>query len=336
MRGIRTLIRELWWYLTYDDYGRRRLRPAAYALLLPLGLAAAVFLWAFFQSRQALPAERPAPTLPPPTATAVFATVTAAASRPTATPAPLCPEDPLLWRLVEIRLDLRDPKTGKPIQLPKPIYRIDPPCVYQGLWRDLADALFATYTRADVPPKIDKEVEVPWYWDPGPEITRKTISIYLAWMEYLFYDRAGRKIDEVLTPYTALSTGDPDYPVLVYLYRDYPGAAYGVQWEGTIENVFGGRVTEIRPVRLEGGTVLRRVEPVLYHAGVHRWFLAGGKGLTRRIHVVDADGLGLWEVLGVRGTTRSALGRTFGKKDFFPDQVDLKAYPMQKTLTFTP
>ena len=53
MRGIRTLIRELWWYLTYDDYGRRRLRPAAYALLLPLGLAAAVFLWAFFQSRQA-------------------------------------------------------------------------------------------------------------------------------------------------------------------------------------------------------------------------------------------------------------------------------------------
>jgi len=329
------MLRAIWEYLTYERYGRRIMRPAAVGMLgttLAVGAIAPIILAACLM---APPPVRPAPTLPPPTATAVFATATAVASQPTATPAPLCPEDPQLWQLVEIQ-PFQDPKTGKPVRLLKPIYRIEPPCVYQGLWRDLADALFATYTRADVPPKIDKKVEVPWYWDPGPEITRKTIGIYLAWKDYLFYDRAGRKIDEILTLYTALSTGDPDYPVLVYLYRDYPGAAYGVQWGGATEGVFSGRIQEIWPVRLEGGTVLRRVTPVLYHAGVRRWFRADGKDMPRRMHVVEADGSGLWEVLGVQGTTRSELGRAFGKKDFFPDQVDLKAYPMEKTLTFTP
>ncbi|GBD07777.1 hypothetical protein HRbin22_00003 [Candidatus Thermoflexus japonica] len=327
--------KEIYEYLTYEHYGKRRWRPAAYGLLLTLAVAAGMLLAGGIFALQAPRGARPAPTLPPPTATAVFATATATAVRPTATPAPQCPEDPILWKLVEVRPFL-DPKTQKPVQLPKPIYRIDPPCVYQGLWRDLATALFADYTRADVPPLVDKLVEVPWYWDPGPEITREIIGIYLSWADYLFYDREGRKIDEILTIYTALPTGDPDYPVLVYLYRDSPGAAYIVQWGDTPEGPFSGRVTEIWPVRLEGGTVLRRVIPVLYHAGVHRWFLADGKGMLRRMHVVEADGSGLWEVLGVRGTTRSELGRIFGKKDFFPDRVDLKAYPMEKTATFTP
>ncbi|GBD07775.1 hypothetical protein HRbin22_00001 [Candidatus Thermoflexus japonica] len=265
------------------------------------------------------PAAPVSPTLAPPTPAAVSTPASGSA----------CPEDPARWSLVPL-----SGPGGKPVQPPP--QRIDPPCVYQGLWRDLATALFADYTRADVPPLADKKVEVPWYWDPGPEITRKVIGIYLSWGGYLFYDREGRKIDEILTIYTALPTGDPDYPVLVYLYRDSPGAAYIVQWGDTPEGPFSGRVTEIWPVRLEGGTVLRRVIPVLYHAGVHRWFLADGKGMLRRMHVVEADGSGLWEVLGVRGTTRSELGRIFGKKDYFPDRVDLKAYPMEKTLTFTP
>ncbi len=242
---------------------------------------------------------------------------------------------PALWKLVEVKPFL-DPKTGKPVQLPKPVYRIDPPCVYQGFWKDMADALFATYTREDVPPKVDKQIEVPWYWEPGPEISRKTIGIYLALKDYLFYDREGRKIDEVLTPYTVLPTGDPDYPVVVYLYRDSPGAAYAVQWGDTKGDVFSGRIREIWPLRLSGGTVLRRVIPVLYHAGVRRWFLADGKGMTRRIHVVNADGSGLWGVFGVPGTTRSELAKAFGKKDFFPETVDLRSYTLKEPLSFGP
>jgi len=319
MRGIRTLIRELWWYLTYDDYGRRRLRPAAYALLLPLGLAAAVFLWAFFQSRQALPAERPAPTLPPPTATAVFATVTAAASRPTATPAPLCPEDPLLWRLVEIRPDLRDPKTGKPIQLPKPPQRIDPPCVYDLLARDLARSLVPN-PDFPTPAAPGKTLSVPWFWAPGTEVPAVRVRLKTAAFFESDYDARGRRIETRFLPYTAVATGDPDHPVLAYVYRDDPGAAWAL----------GRRVDREEPfqwlrIRLEGGEVSRFVVPMIYEARTRRWIWSAYPTPLppRDFHAVPAGSAeSLAELFGLPLWRRSELLSRFGLKEIFPEAVD--------------
>jgi hypothetical protein len=169
MYWIRWFFKELWWYLTYEHYGRRRLRPATWGLLFTLPLLAAFYLLALGLGQQAaLPGERPAPTLPPLTKTAIFAAVTATAQAPTRTPAPRCPEDPRLWQLVPLQGTLRDPKTGQPIQLPKPPQRIEPACVYEGLARDLAHTLVPN---PDVPaPSVeDKVLSVPWFWAPGME-----------------------------------------------------------------------------------------------------------------------------------------------------------------------
>ncbi|WP_200808205.1 hypothetical protein, partial [Thermoflexus hugenholtzii] len=74
MYWIRWFFKELWWYLTYEHYGKRRLRPATWALLFTLPLLAAFYLLALgLGQRSALPGERPAPTLPPLTKTAIFA-----------------------------------------------------------------------------------------------------------------------------------------------------------------------------------------------------------------------------------------------------------------------
>ncbi|WP_322799348.1 hypothetical protein [Thermoflexus sp.] len=127
-------------YLTYDDYGRRRPRPVAYGLLAAVGVALGLGVGAGIFALQAPPAAPwPASTFAPPTATA--------SAPPTPTPAPLCPDDPRLWRLVEMRPFL-DPKTGNPIQMLKPDYRIEPLCVYQGFWRDVAHSLFLSDPRS--------------------------------------------------------------------------------------------------------------------------------------------------------------------------------------------
>ncbi len=328
IRGLRSLWKELYEYFTYDHYGKRKPRPAFYGVVLTLLVAAGMFAAAGLLALRAPRGEGPAPTLPPPTKTAIFATVTAQAARPTNTPAPLCPEDPALWQLVEVKPFL-DPKTGKPVQLPKPIYRIDPPCVYQSLWRDIARRVFLKDPPA---PTVEKEVEnVPWYWEPGPEISRWPFKPARANRAFIFYDRNGRKIDEVFTIYTVLPTGDRDYPVIAYIYRDYPNPAYAIQWEE-------GRITKGRPVRLSGGTVLRRVGGMFYDARGRHWVVADyiGGGYPRALHATTADGSGLWEALGVKGTTRSELARAFGMEDFFPETVDLKQIPMGDLLEFGP
>ncbi|MDW8065999.1 MAG: hypothetical protein RMK32_10280, partial [Anaerolineae bacterium] len=165
---LKAIWKALFEYLTYDRYGRRRPRPAVYGLLAAVVVILGMMLAAGVFALQAPPAvPQPVPTFAPPTATAIVARIaTATASAPpTNTPAPLCPEDPRLWRLVEIQPYL-DPKTGKPVQRLKPIYRIEPACVYAGFWRDAAHILFLT----DPPkPTVEKRVEnVPWYWSPDP------------------------------------------------------------------------------------------------------------------------------------------------------------------------
>ncbi|WP_322797893.1 hypothetical protein, partial [Thermoflexus sp.] len=224
------------------------------------------------------------------------------------------------------------PRTGQPVQRLKPIYRIEPACVYEGFWRDLAHILFLT----DPPkPTVEKRVEnVPWYWSPDPGfIYRPFRPAWNTSMDFTFYDREGALIDEVLTIYTAVQTGDPDYPVLIHLYRDSPGAAYVVQWED-------GRIIRVRPASLEGGTVLRRVGQFLYDARGRRWVYAdiipGIGGYPRGMHATTADGSALWEILGVRGLKRSELAKAFGMREFFPERINLKEWKLGKIFRIGP
>ncbi|MCS6964971.1 MAG: hypothetical protein NZM16_13130, partial [Thermoflexus sp.] len=276
-------------------------------------------------------APQPVPTFAPPTATAIaerIATATASAP-PTPTPAPLCPDDPRLWRLVEMRPFL-DPKTGNPIQMLKPDYRIEPLCVYQGFWRDVAHSLFLS----DPPkPTVEKEVKnVPWYWKPGPDIVYYPHYPDQQKRDFLFYDREGRRIDEVLTPITAAWTGDPDYPVVVYMYRDYPGAAYVVQWEK-------GQIVSISRVVLSSKeeTVVRRVFVYLYDAQSKHWVMGNARfRYERAIHSVSGDGSWFWEVYGVPGFRRSELAARFGLRDFFPERINLQEWTLSEPMEIAP
>jgi len=311
----------IWEYLTYERYGRRVLRPGArIALVAAAAALALILLGAAWSWQTARTGARPAPTLPPPTATAVFAAVTATARAPTPTPAPACPEDPRAWALVPLQAGLRDPKTGKPIQLPKPPQRIDPPCVYEGLARDLARSL-APNPDLPTPAARGKTLSVPWFWAPGIEVP--TIQVIVDQGVGYFeadYDAGGRRIEELFLPYTAVATGDPDYPVLVYVYRDLPGVAWAL----------GRRVGSEGPfqwlrIRLEGGEVARFVFPVVYEAKTRRWvWIQYATPLPPRdTHAVPAGsaedvaalfGLPLWR--------RGELLARFGLKDIFPESIN--------------
>ena len=279
------------------------------------------------QGRPAGPSETARPTSTPPPPVSPMATATQAVLKietPTATPAPasasVCPEDPRVWQLVPLQAGLRDPKTGKPIQLPKPPQRIDPPCVYEGLARDLARSL-APNPDLPTPAARGKTLSVPWFWAPGIEVP--TIQVIVDQGVGYFeadYDAGGRRIEELFLPYTAVATGDPDYPVLVYVYRDLPGVAWAL----------GRRVGSEGPfqwlrIRLEGGEVARFVFPVVYEAKTRRWvWIQYATPLPPRdTHAVPAGsaedvaalfGLPLWR--------RGELLARFGLKDIFPESIN--------------
>ncbi|WP_322799347.1 hypothetical protein [Thermoflexus sp.] len=173
---------------------------------------------------------------------------------------------------------------------------------------------------------------VPWYWKPGPDIVYYPFYPDQQDRDFLFYDREGRRIDEVLTPITAVWTGDPDYPVLVYLYRDYPGAAYGIQWTG-------GRIVSVSPVIFSSKeeTVVRRVDSFLYDARIKRW--VGGNTrfrYERAIHSVSGDGSWFWEVYGVPGFRRSELAARFGLREFFPERINLQEWTLDEPVKIEP
>jgi hypothetical protein len=178
------------------------------------------------QGRPAGPSETARPTSTPPPPASPTATATQAVLKietPTPTPAPasasVCPEDPRVWQLVPLQVGLRDPKTGKPIQLPKPPQRIDPPCVYEGLARDLARSLVPN-PDFPAPAVRGKTLSVPWFWAPGMEVPTIRVEVGTDYFFEASYDAGGRRIEDLFLPYTAVATGDPDYPVLVYVYRD--------------------------------------------------------------------------------------------------------------------
>jgi hypothetical protein len=279
------------------------------------------------QGRPAGPSETARPTSTPPPPASPTATATQAVLKietPTATPAPasasVCPEDPRAWQLVPLQAGLRDPKTGKPIQLPKPPQRIDPPCVYEGLARDLARSLVPN-PDFPTPAVRGKTLSVPWFWAPGMEAPtiRVIVDQGVGYFE-ADYNAGGRRIEDLFLPYTAVATGDPDYPVLVYVYRDFPGVAWAL----------GRRVESEEPfqwlrIRLEGGETERLVLPVVYEAKTRRWvWVYYATPLPPRdTHAVPAGsaedvaalfGLPLWR--------RGELLARFGLKDIFPESVN--------------
>ncbi|MFZ8845476.1 hypothetical protein [Thermoflexus sp.] len=287
------------------------------------------------QGRPAGPSETARPTSTPPPPASPTATATQAVLKietPTPTPAPasasVCPEDPRAWQLVPLQAGLRDPKTGKPIQLPKPPQRIDPPCVYEGLARDLARSLVPN-PDFPTPAVRGKTLSVPWFWAPGMEAPTIGVEVETVGSFEASYDAGGRRIEELFLPYTAVATGDPDYPVLVYVYRDLPGVAWAL----------GRRVESEEPfqwlrIRLEGGEVARFVSPAVYEAKTRRWvWIQYAIPLPPRdTHAVPAGsaedvaklfGLPLWR--------RGELLARFGLKDIFPDAVD----PAKARLAFT-
>ncbi|WP_322798072.1 hypothetical protein [Thermoflexus sp.] len=325
---LKGIWREFYEYLTYDDYGRRRPRPAVYGLLAAVAVILGMMLAAGIFALQAPPAApQPVPTFAPPTATAIVARIaTATASAPpTPTPAPLCPDDPRLWQLVEMRPFL-DPKTGQPIQMLKPYYRIEPLCVYERFWADAARILALNDPPA---PSVEKWVEnVPWYWKPGPDIVYREFRPLKMDRDFLFYDRDGRRIDEVLTAVTAVWTGDPDYPVLVYVYRDSSGAAYRMQWRE-------GRIAHVGPVALPSKekSVVRRVFAFLYDMRSKHWVLGDTRyRYERAIHAVPEDGSWMWEIYGVCGFRRSELIERFGLKDFSPERINFEEWKLEETM----
>ena len=318
MYWIRWFFKELWWYLTYEHYGKRRLRPATWGLLLTLPLLAAFYLLALgLGQRSALPGERPAPTLPPLTKTAIFAAVTATAQAPTRTPAPLCPEDPRLWQLVPIEAGLRDPQTGQPIRLPKPPQRIEPPCVYEGLARDLAHTLVPN-PNAPAPSVEGKVLSVPWFWAPGMEVPQAQVEPSQMEEFTTRYDAQGKQIDSFFFPYMAIATGDPDFPILVYVYQDSPGMAWGRLHREGEEDLWGR-------YRIEGGEVSRTILAMAYDPKARRWVRAAFRIPLppRGTHVVPAGSAeDLAKLFGLPLWRRSELLARAGLSDPFPDRVD--------------
>jgi hypothetical protein len=134
------------------------------------------------------------------------------------------------------------------------------------------------------------------------------------------YDAGGRRIEDLFLPYTAVATGDPDYPVLVYVYRDSPGVVWAMgRGEGSEESFQWARI------RLEGGEAERLVVPIVYEAKTRRWvWVRYATPLPPRlIHAVPAGsaedvaalfGLPLWR--------RGELLARFGLKDIFPESVN--------------
>jgi hypothetical protein len=333
MGWIRWFFKELWWYLTYEHYGRRRLRPATWGLLFTLPLLAAFYLLALGLGQQAaLPGERPAPTLPPLTKTAIFAAVTATAQAPTRTPAPRCPEDPRLWQLVPLQGTLRDPKTGQPIRLPKPPQRIEPACVYEGLARDLAHTLVPN---PDVPaPSVeDKVLSVPWFWAPGMEVPTIRLAPERTSAFEIGYDAQGKRIDHLYLPYTAIATGDPDFPVLVYVYDDIPQSAWvRSRREGREEDRW------IR-IQLREGEVNRAVVGVVYDAKTRRWVdIAYKLPLPpREVHAAPAGSAeDLAKLFGLPLWRRSELLARFGLKEIFPETINPSTVKPIGTLIIRP
>lgn len=273
---------------------------------------------------------RPGPEPPSPTAPATptasgptpTAPATATVLQATATPAgassSACPKDPNQWRLVEIT-SVRDPYGV-------PLYRIDPPCVYDSFWHDVTLHEF----RAPDRPVVSKEkwVDIPWYWEPGAPIPQKPFKPFTPKVGkgFALYNRDWRWIDPIYTPYTTLRTGDPDFPMVIYLYEDYAGVAYYVQWDQ-------GKIAYARPYSLVDGNILRAVMPWFYDVRMMRWF-----PVALRTEIVypcflrseRRDGSKLWEALGVKGFRRSELAQAFGLQEIFPERLDPKALKLRQ------
>jgi len=227
---------------------------------------------------------------------------------------------------------MRDPKTGRPIQLPKPPQRIEPPCVYEGLARDLAHTLVPN---PDIPaPSVeDKVLSVPWFWAPGMDVPIIRLVPERRNVFEVGYDTQGRRIDHLYLPYTAIATGDPDFPILVYVYEDVlQGAWVQSRREGREEDRW------IR-IQLREGEVWRSVAGVAYDAKARRWVRIAYKFPLppRDIHAVPAGSAeDLAKLFELPLWRRSELLSRFGLKDPFPETINPSTVKPIGTLIVSP
>ncbi len=105
----------------------------------------------------------------------------------------------------------------------------DPPCVYAGFWHDVAPHEFLAPDR----PTVSKEKwgDIPWYWEPTTPVPKKSLKPFTSERSGILDDRDWQRIGIIYTPYTTSRTGDPDFPIVIDLDKDRPGAAYYVRWD---------------------------------------------------------------------------------------------------------
>jgi len=297
-----------------------RFEPSRWALL---PLAAILFACQGKPAGSPVPAH-PTSTRPAPTVALPPATPTPQAVAPTSSSPAACLEEPDRWSLIPIE------SGGKPVSPPS--QRIDPPCVYEALARDLARTLIPA-PDALIPSVADRTLSVPWFWAPGTEIPQTQVRPDRPGDFVAFYDARGRKIDEFFLPYTAVATGDPDFPVLVYIYDDKPQEAWGTLHREGEEDLW------VR-YEIQGGEVVRSVIVMVYDAQARRWVPGAyprNAPTPRAVHAVPAGsaeqlaglfGLPLWR--------RGELLARAGLKDIFPDSVNPAALKPAATFVVSP
>jgi hypothetical protein len=147
------------------------------------------------------------------------------------------------------------------------------------------------------------------------------------------YDAQGKRIDALYLPYTAIATGDPDFPVLVYVYDDIPQSAWvRSRREGREEDRW------IR-IQLREGEVNRAVVGVVYDAKTRRWVDISYKlpPPPRWIHAAPAGSAeDLAKLFGLPLWRRSELLARFGLEEIFPETINPSTVKPIGTLIISP
>jgi hypothetical protein len=176
-------------------------------------------------------------------------------------------------------------------------------------------------------------LSVPWFWAPGMEAPTIRLAPERRNVFEIGYDAQGKRIDALYLPYTAIATGDPDFPVLVYVYEDRPQAAWTRnRQEGREEDLW------VR-IQLQGGEVRRSVAGVVYDAKARRWVRIAYKLPLppRDIHAVPAGSAeDLAKLFGLPLWRRSELLTRFGLEEIFPETINPSTVKPIGTLIISP
>jgi len=132
------------------------------------------------------------------------------------------------------------------------------------------------------------------------------------------YDASGKPIDPFYLPYTAVAVGDPDFPVLVYVYQDSLAMAWGRLHREGEEDLWARYL-------IQDGEAIRAVTAWFYDAKARRWISGAYPSPfpPRWVHAVPAGSAeDLAKLFGLPLWRRSELLARFGLRDPFAGPVD--------------